>query len=182
MSIHQWISKNGTQLCAKKGDYKCCIWAQLLSPIAPFSLAHAQRNRAIMKPYASDIQLHLYQVTYLKYECVNEGAISHFSLFQGGRAKEKELQGDSSAQKGKGWHEGPRSLVDSNILLHSAPLGHWDQSGYRRIQCHMAVEGQSPSDNKSLEKEKSHKINQLQREWKINQGYYSVHCSFQAVS
>lgn len=101
---------------------------------------------------------------YLGYEFVNEGAISHFSLFQEGRAKEKESQGGSSVQQGKGWHEGSKSLGDSNILRHNARLGHGDQSGYSRNQPRRAVERQSLLDKKSLKK-KTTKINQLQRDY-----------------
>lgn len=101
---------------------------------------------------------------YLGYECVNEGAISHFSLFQEDRAKEKESQGGSSVQQGKGWHEGPKNLGDSNILQHNAQLGCGVQSDYSRNQPRRAVERLSPLDKKSLEK-KRHKINQLQRDY-----------------
>lgn len=87
-------------------------------------------------------------------KCVNEGATSHFSLFQEGRAKEKESQGGSSVQRGKGWHEGPKSLEDSNILWHKAQLVRGAQSGYSRNQPHRAVERQSPLGKKSLKKKK----------------------------
>lgn len=113
-----------------------------------------------------------------------KGIISHFSLFQEGRAKEEESQGGSSVQRGKGWHEGPKSLGGSNSLQHNAQLGCGAQSGYSRNQPHRAVERQSPLDKKSLKKKniklklkKYINFRETIRE-KINQGYYCscVHC------
>lgn len=112
--------------------------------IGRFLLINSQIKR-IVNLYADDIQL-----LYLSYECVNEGAVSHFSLFREGRAEEKQSQGGNSVQRGKELHEGPRNLGGSNILPHNPRQGHGGQSGYSRNQPRMAVERQSPWDSNNL--------------------------------
>lgn len=136
--------------------------------VRSFSLMHEAKGgrRVSMAAISSSTST----ASYLGHECGNEGAISHFSLFQQGRAKGKESRRGRSVQRGKGRREGPESLGDSNVLRHNARLGRGDRSDYSRTQARRAEERQSPSDNRSLGEKPQNNFRE-----KSNQGYY---CSF----